>query len=89
MTAFLGGSAYAMATGVADGFHLVNERTFRAMSRGDLDVFTAELDRHLREVRAEQPSLEDLVAIQHRNRKIQRLNTALMILRAYRSKLRT
>ena len=88
MTSFLGGSAYAMATGVAAGFHLVNERTFRSMTRGDLDVFTGELDRHLREVRAEQPALEDLVAIQHRNRRIQRLNTALMVLRAYRSKFK-
>lgn len=89
MTVFLGGSAYAMATGVAQGVHLVSERTFRGMKRGELDMFTAELDRHLREVRAEQPSLEDLLALQSRNRRIQRLSTALMVLRAYRTKLRT
>jgi hypothetical protein len=78
-----------MATGVASGVHAVTERTFHAMSRGDLEVFATELDRHLREVRAEQPSLDDTVAIQNRNRRIQRLNTALMILRAYRTKLRS
>lgn len=78
-----------MATGVADGIHLVSERTFRSMNRPELDLFAVELDRHLREVRAEQPSLEDTTAVQHRNRKIQRLNTALMILRAYRQKFRT
>ena len=89
MTTFIGGSAYAMATGIADGYHLVNERTFRAMSRSEMDQFAVELDRHLREVRAEQPALADLEAVKHRNRKIQRLNTALMILRAYRQKLRT
>lgn len=89
MAGFLGGSAYAMATGIAEGFHLVNERTFRGMTRGDLDVFGQELDRHLREVRAEQPPLEDIVAVQHRARRIQRLNTAIMIMRAYRTKART
>lgn len=89
MTVFLGGSAYAMATGVAHGVHLVSERTFRGMNRGELDVFAAELDRHLREVRAEQPGLEDVVALQNRNRRIGRLTTALMILRAYKTKLRT
>ena len=78
-----------MATGVADGIHLVNERTFRGMSRPEMEQFSQELDRHLREVRAEQPPLEDIAAVQHRNRKIQRLNTALMILRAYRQKCRT
>ena len=89
MANFIGGSAYAMATGIADGYHLVSERTFRAMTRGEMDLFTQELDRHLREVRAEQPPLEDQAAVKHRNRKIQRLNHALMILRAYRTKYRT
>ncbi len=77
-----------MATGIADGYHLVNERTFRLMTRSELDLFAQELDRHLREVRAEQAPLEDIVALKHRNRKIQRLSTALMILRAYRQKYR-
>lgn len=86
MTVFLGGSPYAMATGIADGYHLVNERTFRGMTRAELDTFTAEIDRHLREVRGEQVPLEDIPAVQHRARRIQRLNTALMILRAYRSR---
>lgn len=88
MSIFLGGSAYTMATGVASGVHMVSERTFKAMNRGEIDIFATELDRHLREVRAEQPALEDLVAIQNRNRRIQRLSTALMVLRAYRTKLR-
>jgi hypothetical protein len=88
MTSFLGGSAYTMATGIADGFHSVSERTFRTMSRGEIEQMAHELDRHLREIRGEQPSLEDIAALQHRNRRIQRLNTALMVLRAYRLKVR-
>ncbi len=89
MTSFLGGSAYAMATGIADGYHSVSERMFRTMSRAELDQMSAELDRHLREVRAEQPSLDDIEAVRHRARRIQRLNTAAMILRVFRQKSKT
>ncbi len=87
MASFLGGSAYAMATGIAEGYHTVTERSFRAMSGGDLEQLAQEMDHHLRELRGEQPPLDDLTGIQHRNRKIQRLSTALMVLRAYRLKL--
>lgn len=89
MANFIGGSAYAMVTGVADGYHAVTERTFRTMSRSEMDLFAQELDKHLREIRGEQAPLEDIPAIQHRSRRIQRLNNALMILRAYRQKTRS
>ena len=85
---FLGGSAYTMASGIADGVHVVTDRTFRPMSRTELDQMTQELDKHLREIRGEQAPTEDIAAIQHRNRKIQRLTTALVILRAHRQKRR-
>lgn len=88
MASFLGGSAYAMATGIADGYHSVNERTFKVMGPGELDLMAQELDKHLREIRADQPPIDDLAAVQHRNRKIQRLTTAQMILRVYRQKRR-
>ena len=88
MASFLGGSAYAMATGIADGYHSVNERTFKVMGRAELDQMALELDKHLREVRAEQPAIDDLVAVQHRNRKIQRLTTAQLVLRVHRQKRR-
>lgn len=86
MSAFLGGSAFAMARGIADGFHLVTERSFKSMSPPDMNLLTQEMDNHLREVRGEQPAIDDLMAVKDRNRKIQRLNTALMILRNYRTK---
>ena len=47
-----------------------------------------ELDRHLREVRGEQPPLDDTRALQDRNRRIQRLNTATTILRGVRARKR-
>lgn len=88
MVNFPGGSAWAMARDIAEGFFLVTERTFRSFARPDLDKVAFELDRHLREVRGEQAPLDDLTAIQNRNRRIQRLNSALLILRSFRQRSR-
>jgi hypothetical protein len=84
--AFPGGSAYAMARDVAEGYLLVTERTFKTLNRGDLDQLGFEIDRHLRELRGDQPALDDLPGIQLRQRKMQRLNSALMIMRSYRQR---
>lgn len=81
MGSFPGGSAYATARDIAEGLILVTERTFQRFSVSELDQLGFELDRALREVRGSQPSLEDLPAIQQRNRKIQRLQSALTMLR--------
>jgi hypothetical protein len=83
---FPGGSAYAMARDIAGGFTLVTERSFRSLSRGDLDQLAFEMDRHLRELRGDQAPLDDIAAIQLRNRRMQRLNSALLMLRSYRSR---
>jgi len=58
------------------------------LSKGEMDTLTFELERALRDIRGEQAPLEDLVAIQARSRKIQRLNGALMMLRTFRQKAR-
>lgn len=81
---FPGGSAYAMARDVGEGYILVTERTFKTMTRADLDQLTFEIDRYLRELRGDQPSLDDLPAIQLRQRRMQRLNSALQMVRGYR-----
>lgn len=86
MASFPGGSAFAMARDIGEGFQTVTERTFQRMTRADLDKLTFEMDRRLKEVRGNQPDIDDLPAVQQRNRKIQRLNTAMMILRAFRMK---
>lgn len=84
--AFPGGSAYAMARDMAEGYLLITERTLKTMNRSDLDQVVFEIDRYLRELRGDQPALDDLPAIQLRQRKMQRLNGALTIVRAYRTK---
>ena len=83
---FPGGSAYAMSRDIAEGYTLVTERTFRALTPGDLEKLVFEMDRHLRELRGDQPPLEDIPAIQQRNRRIQRLNQAMLVLRSFRSR---
>jgi hypothetical protein len=85
---FIGGSAYAMAHQIAEGFVIVTERTFVRLLRPELDQLSFELERLTRDVRGEQPALEDLPAIQLRNRKLQRLNSAAMMLSSFRQRRR-
>ena len=84
MGGFIGGSAWAMAKDVAGGYVLVTQRTFQQMSVAHLEVLSAELNRRLRDIRGEQPSLDDVTALQSRNRRIQRITTANMIMQTYR-----
>ena len=81
---FIGGSAYAMIQQVADGYLLVTERTFLRLSSAELNKLDFEIAKLLRDVRGNQPPLDDIPAIQQRNRRIQRLNTCRMMLQAYR-----
>ena len=83
---FPGGSAYAMARDVAGGFVSVTERTFARFVRPDFDKLNFELERLLKDLRAQQPDLEDTLAIQKRNRMIQRVNSCKMVMRAFRTK---
>lgn len=78
-----------MARDVAEGYLAVTERTFKTMTRADLDQLSFEIDRHMRELRGDQPDLEDIPAIQLRQRRLQRLNSTLLMLRSYRQKFKT
>jgi hypothetical protein len=84
-----GGSAYGYARDVAEGFHVVTERSFKGLTRPEMDQLAFEIDRALRDIRAEQVGSDDLPMIQAKNRKIQRLNGALMMMRAFRAKTKT
>lgn len=86
MPNFAGGSAYSMARDVGEGFQLVTERTFKPYTRPELDQLGFEIDRYLRELRGEAQGGESVQDVQTRNRKIQRLNSALMVLRGYRQR---
>lgn len=84
-----GGSAYAMSRDIAEGYTLVTERTFKTLTPAELDKLVFEMDRHLRELRGDQPPLDDIPAIQLRNRRIQRINQAMLVLRSFRTRQRS
>ena len=78
-----------MARDIAEGYVMVTERSFKSLTRPDLDQLGFELERHLRDLRGDQAPPDDIQAIQARNRKIQRVNVAMMVLRSYRAKAKT
>ena len=82
MSVFAGGSAYNMVRDIADGFILVNERTFKGCTRKDLMDFVMEADRLLREVRSAQAPLTDTALTQKRQRRMQRLVQAMTLANA-------
>jgi len=81
-----GGSAFGYARDISEGFQVVTERSFKGLTKGEMDQLAFEIDRSLRDVRAEQVPVDDLPLIKAKNRKIQRLNGALMMMRGYRAK---
>ena len=83
-----GGSAFGYARDIAEGFQVVTERSFKGILPHEMDQLAFEINRGLRDIRAEQVATEDLPGVQAKNRKIQRLNGALMMMRSYRAKAR-
>ena len=81
-----GGSAYGYARDIAEGFQIVTERSFKGLTRPEMDQLAFEIDRGLRDIRAEQVPVDDLPTIKAKNRKIQRLTGALTMMRGYRQK---
>ncbi len=88
MAPYMGGSAPAMASQVADGYTLVSAPQLKRLLDNELDQLQVELERILRDVRAEPMNLEDVQAINARNRKIARINGALQQLQMTRAKRR-
>jgi hypothetical protein len=82
VSVFIGGSAYNMVRDVAEGYVLTTERTFRNFGPKELGDFVQEANRLLTEVRADQPDLSDTMAIQKRQRRMQRLIQSLAIVNA-------
>jgi len=80
---FIGGSPYAMANQLRDGYILLNRIVLKKYSLRDLQVLKSELEKLLREVRSQQPPLEDIKAIKLRNRRMQKLISALSMIESY------
>jgi hypothetical protein len=78
--AFLGGSAFAMARDVGEGYILLNTILLKRMSLDELKQLRFEIDRLLTNYRSEQIPQDNSPALQTRNRKVSRLNSAVSMI---------
>jgi hypothetical protein len=79
MANYIGGSAPAMASQVADGFILLGANSLRGFAPHELNLLRQEIEKLQREARAVVPPQDDALAQQARNRKIGRLTSALQV----------
>jgi hypothetical protein len=80
MANYIGGSAPAMASQVAEGFILLGANALRGFTPGELNLLRQEIEKLQREARAVVPPPDDALAQQARNRKIARLGSALQVI---------
>ena len=81
MSGFKGGSAWTMARDISEGFVNLTDRTFRSVPDAQIAQLRHEIDRLLRELRGAVTVDEERPALQARQRRIQRLNSAMMMIR--------
>ena len=72
-----------MANQISEGFILLSVASLRKFQTHEIRSLETELDKLVREVRAENPPLDDLQAIQKKNRRLGRINQANLIIRNY------
>lgn len=68
-----------MANQIAEGFYLLNKNTLKGYTPADMGTLRQEIEKLLRDVRAEVPAQDDAQANQARNRKIGRLSSAIQL----------
>jgi len=59
---------------------LVSQRTFRRMDRAQMTQLKFEIERLQRQVRGDQPPLDDQAKVRNRQQKLQRLTRSLSVL---------
>ncbi|MBP9825795.1 MAG: hypothetical protein KBF21_16330, partial [Thermoanaerobaculia bacterium] len=89
MASFSGGSAYAMAKDIADGYLMVTERTYQRFESAQLDQLAFELERAQRDIRGVLSAADDIATVQQRNRKLQRLTQAIAMLRGVQARTKS
>ncbi len=79
MANWMGGSCPAMANQIAEGYILLSSANLKGFLPGDLQALRLELEKLLRNARAEVPPQDDALAQQGRNRKIARISSAVQV----------
>ena len=79
MANWMGGSCPAMANQIAGGFMLLSAANLKGFLPGELQTLKFELEKLLRNARAEVPPQDDALAQQARNHRISRLSSAVQV----------
>ena len=79
MANWMGGSCPAMANQIAGGFMLLSAANLKGFTPAELQALKFELEKQLRNTRAEVPPQDDALAQQARNHKISRLSSAVQV----------
>lgn len=88
MSPYMGGSAVAMAGQVADGYTLVTAVQLKRLTDTEMDQLQFELERIMRDLRGTAVPLDDIAAIQTKNRKLARINGVMQQIQAARAQRR-
>ena len=88
MSAFLGGSAYAMVRDIAEGYIITTELTFRKFGAADFTSFLFEADKLLREFRGTVVPAGEVEATKKRQRRMQRIQQAMTLANSARARVR-
>ena len=80
MANWMGGSCPAMANQIAGGFMLLSSANLKGFLPAELQTLKFELEKLLRNARAEVPPQDDALAQQSRNHKLSRLSSALQVI---------
>jgi hypothetical protein len=78
--AFMGGSAYAMANSLMEGFVLPSPINLKRLSMEELRELQFEVEKLLRDLRSLVPDQNDTLALQRRNQKLMRLQQAVAVI---------
>ena len=79
----MGGSVHSMAKEVMDGFILITPHTLKKYNLEQLKTLNFELNKLLRELRGKNIATDDGKAVQQRNRKAQRLSSAMNVIKNF------
>lgn len=82
----ISGSPKKMAQDIADGYQYLTEANLKKYDVQDLRTIINNLQVVLRELRAEQVPLEDVMAIKEKNMKMSRVNQTITLIQAYAKK---
>ncbi len=77
MGTFIGGSAFSMSKEIMEGYILISPNSLKKFSNPEMQTLQLELEKLQRELRSEQIQVDNVEAVKKKNRRIQRITSAL------------